>query len=61
MEIYTKRKKDTPFFSFSFRRGKECVAFRCSNIFFDIESTATGWYTFFKFPHCPQRLIAGVT
>ena len=61
MRINISEKDTQPLFSASAkktRRGKECAAFGCSNIFYDSEGTATGIH-FLRFPHCPQRLIAG--
>ena len=37
------------------RRGKECVAFGCSNTFYDSEGTATDIH-FFKFPSLPSEI-----
>ena len=64
MEKHTESEKNTqPLLSASAkktRRSKECAAFGCSNTFYNFEGKATGIH-FLSFPHCPERLITGVT
>ena len=64
MEKHTESEKNTqPLLSASAkktRRSKERAAFGCPNTFYNFEGKATGIH-FLSFPHCPERLIAGVT
>ena len=50
MEKHTKSEKETQPLSSVYAkktlRGKECVAFRCSNTFYDSEGRATGIHFF---------------
>ena len=58
MRINISEKDTQPLFSASAkktRRGKECAAFGCSNIFYDSEGTATGIH-FFTFPSLPSEI-----